>query len=89
MNLKQLSESCSDLWIVDAVERCRVIGIGIGFGFGIDIEVSHSISIPNPIPIPNMSIYGLPRNGIRLTKTHYVQTEYTATTIYPETRFNP
>ncbi|CAB5134306.1 hypothetical protein D3OALGB2SA_3835 [Olavius algarvensis associated proteobacterium Delta 3] len=52
MNLKQLSESCSDLWIVDAVERCRVI-------------------------------------GIRLTKTHYVQTEYTATTIYPETRFNP
>ncbi|CAB5158769.1 hypothetical protein D3OALGB2SA_5291 [Olavius algarvensis associated proteobacterium Delta 3] len=56
------------MWMVDAVERCRVIGIGIG----IDVEVSHSVSIP----IPSMSIYGLPRNGIRLTNTHYVQTEH-------------
>ncbi|CAB5157769.1 hypothetical protein D3OALGB2SA_5222 [Olavius algarvensis associated proteobacterium Delta 3] len=53
---------CSDLWIVDAVERCGVIGIGIGFGIGIDFEVGHAVSIPIPIAIPttNMSISGLP-----------------------------
>ncbi|CAB5112540.1 hypothetical protein D3OALGA1CA_2113 [Olavius algarvensis associated proteobacterium Delta 3] len=62
MHLEQLSEFRSDLWIVDAIESCQVIGIGIG----IDFEVGHSVSIP--IPIPNMSISGLPRNGIRLQK---------------------
>ncbi|CAB5108972.1 hypothetical protein D3OALGA1CA_1904 [Olavius algarvensis associated proteobacterium Delta 3] len=58
------------MWIVDAVESSGVIGI--------DFEVGHSVSIPIPIaiPIPNMSISGLPRNGIRLTETHYVQTEH-------------
>ncbi|CAB5081846.1 hypothetical protein D3OALGB2SA_661, partial [Olavius algarvensis associated proteobacterium Delta 3] len=61
MHLEQLSEFRSDLWIVDAIESCQVIGIGIG----IDFEVGHSVSIPIPIaiPIPNMSISGLPRNG--------------------------
>ncbi|CAB5089989.1 hypothetical protein D3OALGA1CA_843 [Olavius algarvensis associated proteobacterium Delta 3] len=36
------------MWIVDAVESCRVIGI--------DFEVGHSVSIP----IPSMSISGHP-----------------------------
>ncbi|CAB5126097.1 hypothetical protein D3OALGA1CA_4409 [Olavius algarvensis associated proteobacterium Delta 3] len=57
-------------------ERIGIIGIGIGFGIGIDFEVGHSVSIPIAIPIPNMSIPGLPRKGIRLTETHYVQTEH-------------
>jgi len=36
--LEQLPDIRSNLWIVDAVERCRVIGIDIGFGIGIDLE---------------------------------------------------
>ncbi|CAB5128380.1 hypothetical protein D3OALGA1CA_3064 [Olavius algarvensis associated proteobacterium Delta 3] len=45
-----VSEFRSDLWLVDAVERCG--SIGIGTGIGIDVEVGHCVSNPIASPIP-------------------------------------